>query len=40
MTIAPVLAIPDNKHKFWIEIDTSGYAIGEVLSQQQTNGFW
>ena len=39
MTIAPVLAIPDNKYKFWIEIDTSGYAIGEVLSQQQTNGF-
>ena len=40
MTTALVLAIPDNEHKFWIEVDTLGYAIGEVLSQQQTDGFW
>jgi len=23
-----------------MEIDASGYTIGEVLSQQQTNSFW
>jgi len=40
MTTVLVLAIPDNEHKFWIEVDTSGYTIGEVLSQQQTDGFW
>jgi len=31
----PILAIPNTDHKFQIEVDTSGYAIGEVLSQQQ-----
>jgi len=34
MTTASVLAVPNNKYKFWIEVDTSGYAIGRVLSQQ------
>jgi len=40
MTTASVLAVPDNKHKFQIEVDVLGYAIGRVLSQQQTNSFW
>ena len=40
MTTATVLAIPDNKHKFWMEVDVLEYAISEVLSQQQTDSFW
>ena len=37
MTTAPVLAVLDNEHKFWMVVDTSGYAIGRILSQQQTD---
>jgi len=33
MITAPVLAVPNNKYKFWIEVDISGYVIGGVLSQ-------
>ena len=33
----PVLAILDNGHKFWIEVNASEYAVGGVLSQQQSN---
>jgi len=40
ITTASVLAVPDNKHKFQIEVDVLEYDIGEVLSQQQTNSFW
>ena len=36
----PILAIPNNKRKMWLETDASGYAIGEVLSQQQEDNFW
>jgi len=32
MTTAPVLAVPDNKHKFQIEVDVLEYTIGGVLS--------
>ena len=40
MTTALVLTVLDNKHKFQIEINTSGYAIGGVLSQYQTDSSW
>ena len=40
MTTAPVLIVSDNKHKFQIEVNTSGYAIGGVLSQHQTDSSW
>jgi len=32
MTIALVLAVPDNKYKFQIEVDVLEYTIGGVLS--------
>jgi len=32
-----MLAIPYPKQKIQLETDTSGYAIGGVLSQQQEN---
>ena len=35
-----MLAVPDNEHKFQMEVDVSGYTIGGVLSQQQTDSFW
>ena len=31
VTIAPILKIPDNKHPFRIECDSSNFAIGAVL---------
>jgi len=34
---SPMLAIPYPKQKIQLETDTSGYAIGGVLSQQQEN---
>ena len=40
MSSTPVLAIPDPNREFRIEVDASGYAIGGVLSQQQTNNSW
>jgi len=36
----PILAIPDSKRKMQLETDTSGYAIGGVLSQQQEDNSW
>ena len=36
----PILAIPNADHKFQMEVDTSGYAIGGVLSQQQDDSSW
>ena len=32
MTTVLVLTVLNNKYKFQIEVDVSGYAIGEVLS--------
>jgi len=40
MTTALVLTVSDNKHKFQIEVNTSEYAIGGVLSQYQTDSSW
>ena len=39
ITSQPVLSLPKRKGKFRIEIDTSGHAIGKVLSQEQ-DGKW
>ena len=36
----PILAIPESKRKMRLETDASGYAIGEVLSQQQEDDSW
>ena len=33
------MVLPKREEKFRVEIDTSGYAIGEVLSQEQ-EGKW
>ena len=35
MASTPILAIPNADHKLCMEVDALGYAIGEVLSQQQ-----
>ena len=40
MTNPLILAIPSSKQKLWLETDTSGYAIGEVLSQQEEEDSW
>ena len=40
MSFILVLAIPDPNQEFWMEVNASGYAIGEILSQQQTNDSW
>jgi len=32
---APVLVVPNNDYKFWMEVDASGHVIREVLSQQK-----
>ena len=34
ITMALILALPDNSRPFWIEADSSDFAIGAVLSQQ------
>ena len=34
---ALVLAVLDNNHKFWMEIDALEYTVRKVLSQQQSN---
>ena len=39
LTCAPVLALPNEVDPFKVEVDTSGYALGGVLSQFQ-NGKW
>ena len=36
----PILAIPDSKRKMQLETNTSEYAIGGVLSQQQEDNSW
>ena len=35
ITSQPVLSLPKREGKFRVEMDISGYAIGEVLSQEQ-----
>jgi len=40
MTNLLTLAIPHPKQKMQLETDASGYAIGEVLSQQQEDNSW
>jgi hypothetical protein len=41
VTLAPVLALPNNNLPFRIEADSSGIATGAVLSQQQVdNNAW
>ena len=40
MTSTPVLAIPNADYKLCMEVDASGYAIGGVLSQQQSDESW
>src|SRR3984893_16027313 len=35
-----VLAIPQDKGKWRMEVDASNYATGGVLSQQQEDGTW
>ena len=39
ITSQPVLSLPRREEKFRMEIDASGHAIGEVLSQEQ-DGKW
>ena len=39
ITSQPVLSLPRREGKFRVEMDTSGYAIGGVLSQEQ-DGKW
>jgi len=34
ITMAPILALPDNLRPFWIKVDSSDFATGAVLSQQ------
>src|SRR5258708_38026836 len=38
VTSEPVLAHPNQDHPFVLEVDTSGYTIGAVLSQKQNDG--
>jgi len=40
MSSMPILAIPNADHKFWMEVDALGYAIGGVLSQRQDDSSW
>ena len=40
ITSTPILAIPNADHKLRMEVDTSGRAIGGVLSQQQPDESW
>src|SRR5215472_10029379 len=40
ISTAPVLAIPKDEGKFRIECDASDFALGGVLSQQQSDGKW
>jgi len=37
LTTALVLVVLDNSHKFQIEVNASRYAVGGVLSQQQSD---
>jgi len=39
ITSQPVLSLPNREEKFRVKTDTSGYAIGGVLSQKQ-EGKW
>jgi len=36
MTTAPVLMFPQDLEPFWVEVDSSDFATGAVLSQQLT----
>ena len=40
LTITLELAVLDNGYKFWIKVNASGYVVGRVLSQQQSNNSW
>ena len=36
----PILALPDQSKHFCLEINTSAYATGEILSQLREDGKW
>jgi len=41
VTTAPVLMSPQDSEPFWVEVDSSDFATGVVLSQQSTtDGKW
>jgi hypothetical protein len=40
LSSAPVLALPGNEGKFWLETDASDTATGAVLYQQQSDQAW
>src|SRR5271154_828380 len=40
LTLSPILAMPDKDKKWRVEADSSDYALGTVLSQQQEDGKW
>src|ERR1700731_1979034 len=40
LILAPVLALPQNKGRWKVEMDVSNLVTSGVLSQQQTNGTW
>ena len=40
ITTTPILAIPDPEWKLQVEVNASGHAIGEVLSQLQPDESW
>jgi len=41
VTTAPVLMSPQDSEPFWVEVDSSDFATGAVLSQQSTtDGKW
>ena len=37
---SPVLVLPDNCKPYKVEVDTSNFAVGGILSQEQDDGKW